>query len=72
MKLEYLENFCGEVEHLLNSGLSPGDIIKKMSHNEVRFVKMFTFGNVSFEQMVRKAIQYVHSKSGVSSRIAER
>ncbi len=63
MKLEFLENFCGEVEHLLNSGLSPREIIKKMSHNEVRFVQMFTFGNVSFEQMIRKATQYVNSKS---------
>jgi glyoxylase-like metal-dependent hydrolase (beta-lactamase superfamily II) len=66
MKLEYLENFCGEVEHLLNSGLSEQEIIKKMSQNEVHFVKMLTFGNVSLEQMIRKAIHYVNSKSSVS------
>ena len=67
MKLEYLENFCGEIEHLLRSGLSQKEIIKKMSKNEVRFVKMLTFGNVSFEQMVRKAIQCVNLKSDSSS-----
>jgi glyoxylase-like metal-dependent hydrolase (beta-lactamase superfamily II) len=66
MKLEYLENFCGEIARLLKSGLSEKEIIKKMSKNEVHFVKMLTFGNVSLEQMVRKAIQYVNSKSSMS------
>lgn len=66
MKLEYLENFCGQVAHLLGSGSSEKEVIKKLSHNEVRFVKMLTFGNVSFEQMVRKAIQCVNSQSAKS------
>jgi len=66
MKLEYLENFCGVITRLLKSGLSEKEIIKKMSKNEVHFVKMLTFGNVSLEQMVRKAIQYVNSKSSMS------
>ena len=56
MKLEFLEDFCGEVANLLNSGLSEQEILKKISQNEVHFVKMLTFGNVSLEQMVRKAI----------------
>jgi hypothetical protein len=63
MKLEFLENFCGEVEHLLNSGLSEQEILKKMSQNEVHFVKMLTFGNVSLEQMISKAIGYLKTKS---------
>lgn len=66
MKLEYLENFCGDVARLLKSGLSEQEVIKKMSRDEVRFIKVFTFGNVSFEQMVRKAIQYVHAKAAAS------
>ena len=69
-KLEYLENFCGEIKRLLKSGLSEQEIIKKMSKNEVHFVKMLTFGNVSLEQMVRKAIHYVNSKASASLRIA--
>jgi len=36
----------------------------------VHFVKMLTFGNVSLEQMVRKAIHYVNSKASASLRIA--
>lgn len=66
MKLEYLENFCGEVARLLGSGLSEKEVIKKMSKQEVRFVKMLTFGNVSFGQMVHKAIQCVNAKAGAS------
>lgn len=66
MKLAFLENFCGEVAHLLNSGLSEQGILKKMSQNEVHFVKMLTFGNVSLEQMVRKAIQCVQSNGNAS------
>jgi hypothetical protein len=66
MKLEFLEDFCGEVANLLNSGLSEQEILKKISQNEVHFVKMLTFGNVSLEQMVRKAIRYVNSKSSAS------
>lgn len=62
MKLEYLENFCGVVARLLTSGLSEQEVIKKMLRDEVRFIKVFTFGNVSFEQMVRKAIQCFNSK----------
>jgi glyoxylase-like metal-dependent hydrolase (beta-lactamase superfamily II) len=65
-KLEFLENFCGEVAHLLNSGLSEQEIIRKISQKEVLFIKMFTFGNVSLEQMVRKATHYVNSKSSIS------
>ncbi|PKN39132.1 MAG: MBL fold metallo-hydrolase [Deltaproteobacteria bacterium HGW-Deltaproteobacteria-2] len=65
-KLEYLENFSGEIARLLKSGISEKEIIKKMSKNEVHFVKMLTFGNVSLEQMVRKAIQYVNSTSSTS------
>ena len=66
MKLEYLENFCDDVARLLKSGLSEQEVIKKMSRDEVRFIKVFTFGNVSFEQMVRKAIQCVRATSGAS------
>jgi hypothetical protein len=69
MKLEYLENFCGEIARLFKSGLSEKEVIKKMSKQEVRFVKMLTFGNVSFEQMVRKAIQCVNLTSNSPLRI---
>lgn len=59
MKLDFLENFYGEIKHLSGSGYSGREIIKKMSHNEVRFVKFITFGNVSLARMIRDILRTI-------------
>ena len=55
-KLEFLENFYGDVVDLLKKGYDEKMIVKKMD-KESKFIKVFSFGNVSFANMVRSVIK---------------
>ncbi len=52
-KLDFLKNFYGEVVALLEKGLSESEIINRFKSRESVFMKWFTFGNMSFANMVR-------------------
>lgn len=54
-KLDFLENFYGDILRKKQMGHSERRIIQSMKHQEVRPVKWFTMGNVSFSNMVRSA-----------------
>ena len=52
-KLEFLRNFCGEIEGYASSGYDAKGTVRLLAHREDRFIKYFTFGNASFAHMVR-------------------
>lgn len=54
-KLDFLENFLGQVGYLLQKGYGRNAIVRKMSANEVKFVKLMTLGNVSLARMISSA-----------------
>jgi len=56
-KLEFLENFSGEVATLHDQGLDEKEIIDRLPYKEVALVKLFTLGNVSMANMVRATIR---------------
>jgi glyoxylase-like metal-dependent hydrolase (beta-lactamase superfamily II) len=55
-KLDFLVNFKGEVNTLYNRGYSVGSILEKINNSEVKFIKWFTFGDVSLKNMVMASI----------------
>lgn len=59
-KLEYLVNFCGQVHELYKAGYDRKNIVKKLCHNEVTFVKILTFGTVSLSRMVESVLESGH------------
>lgn len=61
-KLDFLENFCGEIRRLIGAGYPDRAIIARMTKGEVRLVKLFTLGNVSLERMVREGIRAVRKQ----------
>jgi glyoxylase-like metal-dependent hydrolase (beta-lactamase superfamily II) len=52
LKLQFLENFAGEVGRYLDEGLSDREIPAKLGLKEVRSVQLFTCGNVSLSHMI--------------------
>lgn len=61
-KLDYLENFSGEVKHLMEKGLTEKEVIHSMKKGDDRVIRWFTMGNVSFANMVRCAMYDVPSE----------
>jgi glyoxylase-like metal-dependent hydrolase (beta-lactamase superfamily II) len=55
-KLQFLEEFYGQVKILAAKGFSEKAIIKTLDPAKDRFVKWITLGNVSFANMVRSAM----------------
>ncbi|MBN2159778.1 MAG: MBL fold metallo-hydrolase [Spirochaetes bacterium] len=62
-KLEFLENLYGEVAALVEKGYTDEAVLRRYRHREIRFVKYFTFGNVSFRNMILSALTAVRSKA---------
>ncbi len=58
LKLNFLQDFCGEIHALLESGLDEKGIMKKLYPRENRFLKLITMGNVSFANMVRSVMYH--------------
>lgn len=56
-KLDFLENFYGNVLMLMQKGISEKEIIRKMGNGADRKVKWVTMGNASFANMVRSVIR---------------
>lgn len=57
-KLEFLENFYGNIVELWKKGLAEKQIFKRMKLKEARFTKYFTLGNVSMINGVRSAVSH--------------
>lgn len=55
-KLDFLVNFSGEVQSLMKKGCAEEEIIAAMKTENGRFIRWFTLGNVSFDNMVRGAM----------------
>ena len=55
-KLQFLEDFYGNILMLIEKGLSEKAIIKNLDTRSDRWIKWITMGNVSFANMVRSAI----------------
>ena len=56
-KLDFLENFYGDVVMLMQKGISGKEIIRRMGNGADRKVKWVTMGNASFANMVRSVIR---------------
>jgi glyoxylase-like metal-dependent hydrolase (beta-lactamase superfamily II) len=54
-KLDFMENFYGDILQEKQKGHSERSIIQRMKNREVKIVKWVTMGNVSFENMIRSA-----------------
>ena len=55
-KLQFLEDFYGQVKTLAAKGFSEKAVIKALDPATDRFIKWITMGNVSFANMVRSAM----------------
>lgn len=55
-KLQFLEDFYGQVKTLAAKGFNEKSIIKALDPATDRFIKWFTMGDVSFSNMVRSAM----------------
>ncbi len=55
-KLNFLEEFIGQVARLRREGLSPAAIRRSLPQKEIWSMVAFTFGNVGFGHMVRSAV----------------
>ncbi len=58
-KLHFLEDILGEVEDLLEKGYEKKEIVKKMSKEEVTFIKLATMGDVSLARMISSAVDSI-------------
>ena len=56
-KLQFLEDIVGRVQDLQSQGLSEDAIIRSMDPKKDKSVKLMTFGNVSFANMVKSAVR---------------
>jgi glyoxylase-like metal-dependent hydrolase (beta-lactamase superfamily II) len=54
-KLQFLEDFNGQVKTLAAKGFSEKAVIKALDPGTDRFIKWITMGNVSYANMVRSA-----------------
>ena len=57
-KLNFLEDFYGNIIHLYEQGLSEKQIFRSLNLKEDYFKKIFCFGNISMLNGVRSAIRY--------------
>ena len=55
-KLQFLEDFYGQVKILAEKGFSEKAVIKALDPAKDRFIKWITIGNVSYANMVRSAM----------------
>ncbi len=62
-KLDYLENIYGEVSHQYKKGKTAKEIMKILPCTEDKFVKFITYGNVSFLNIIRSAIEAIEKKA---------
>lgn len=60
-KLRFLEDILGEVEALMEKGYEKREIVKKMSREEVTFVRLATLGDVSLARMIASAVDAIVS-----------
>ena len=56
-KLQFLENFVGQVQELKARGMNQEAIIKKMDPGKDKIYKLGTMGNISFSNMLKSAYQ---------------
>lgn len=57
-KLQFLEDFAGEVARLARRGLGEREILRALARQpQDRLVRLFTTGNASFAHMVRSALR---------------
>ncbi len=56
-KLQFLEDIIGQIQQLLEKGLSEKAVIKIMDPRNDRWAKLMTMGNVSFANIVRSAVR---------------
>ena len=56
-KLDFLENFFGEVCRLRDRGMPPEEIISRLDNGGDRKIRWITLGNASFANMVRAALR---------------
>ncbi len=58
-KIQYLENFVGQVQNNFQKGITkPSQIIKNMQLEERKLLKLLTFNDVSLEHMIKSALKY--------------
>lgn len=62
-KLDYLENFVGEIRSLLDRGMTEKEIIEQLDRKDDRMIKWITMGNMSFANMVRTTVRH-HPEKG--------
>jgi glyoxylase-like metal-dependent hydrolase (beta-lactamase superfamily II) len=56
-KLQFLEDFYGNVQQLWEKGLSENEIIRSIGVKEDYLIKIFCMGNVSMKNMIRSAVK---------------
>ncbi len=57
-KLDYLENFVGEIQGLLDNGMLEKEIIEARDRKDDWMIKRFTMGNMSFANMVQTTVHH--------------
>lgn len=62
-KLEFMENFYGNIVYLWKKGLPEKQIFNELKLKEAWFTKYFCFGNVSMMNGVRSAIRHYESQN---------
>lgn len=62
LKLNFLEDLYGEIGRMVMKGVDPGQIIKYFKRSEARGVKLFTLGDVSYENMIRSTLKNLNPK----------
>lgn len=67
-KLEFLENFYGNIIDLWKEGFSEKQIFNRLQLKEASLIKYFCFGNVSMINGVRSAIRHYGSTSDEAPR----
>lgn len=56
-KLDFLEDLYGEISKMVSKGLDQSRIIKHFKKSESYGVKMFTLGDVSYENLIRSILK---------------
>lgn len=58
-KLNYLEDLYGEIGDMAGAGYEHSEIIKYFKKSEAHRIKIFTLGDVSFENIVKSALKNI-------------
>jgi glyoxylase-like metal-dependent hydrolase (beta-lactamase superfamily II) len=56
-KLDFMENLYGEIDNMVSKGLDHSRIIKHFKKSEAQGIKMLTFGDVSYENLIRSILK---------------